>query len=60
MSTYDEIYSTLLKLCQKEGLRLVEAELSNNGILIWFQGDSIILNTANKNNIAQVELFDNM
>ena len=24
MSTYDEIYSTLLKLCQKEGLRLVE------------------------------------
>lgn len=45
MRTYDEIYSTLLKLCQKEGLRLVEAEFQNGNIQFMRFDDKIVINS---------------
>lgn len=44
MSTYDEIYSTLLKVCQKEGLRLVEEHLGYKEVDYLRGDDRIILN----------------
>lgn len=45
MKNYEAIYRTLLKLCKKEGLRLIEAELRNEGIFVWFYKDYIIINS---------------
>lgn len=45
MKTYEEIYSTLLKLCKNENLRLVEAELEDEEIVMLVFDDRIVLNT---------------
>lgn len=49
MNTYDELYSTLLRLCKKEGLKLVETELKNKKIMVWFHDEYIIINSYYKN-----------
>lgn len=42
MSTYDEMYSTLLKLCKNEGLRLVEEHLGYQEV-DFLRGDGYII-----------------
>ena len=44
MEKYKEIYRALLKLCENEGLRLIEAELGNDKICYARQEDCIVLN----------------
>lgn len=45
MKNYEEICRALLKLCEKENLRLVEAELEDNELLCLQFDDKIVLNT---------------
>ncbi len=45
MKNYEEIYRTLLSYAKKRGLRLIEAELRNEGIVVWFYKDYIIINS---------------
>ncbi len=49
MEKYKEIYRVLLKLCENEELRLIEAELEDESIICKREKDMIILNTKNKN-----------
>lgn len=44
MNTYDEIKGLLLKLCKNEGLKFIEAGLSNNGICYVLIDGNIVLN----------------
>ena len=45
MNTYKEMYQALSKLCKNEGLRLIEAELEDKGMIVWFHKEYIIVNT---------------
>lgn len=45
MKNYEEMYNALLNYAKKEGLRLIEAELRNEGIFVWFYKDYIIINS---------------
>lgn len=48
MNTYDELYGALLKLCQNEGLELVETKLRNPKAIYFRLEDRIVLNVKRK------------
>lgn len=41
---YNKFKADLLPFCERENLKLIEAELKNDGICFWLFEDRIVLN----------------